>query len=68
MSMVMNMLDNAIDKLQDQHDLILHSDQGWQYQMKKYQHKLVANGIKQSMSRITINLQIQSIPTFVLRK
>ncbi len=51
MSMVMNMLDNAIEKLPDQHDLILHSDQGWQYQMKKYQHKLVTNGIRQSMSR-----------------
>ena len=51
MSMVMNMLDDAIYKLPKDHALILHSDQGWQYQMKNYQHKLAANGIQQSMSR-----------------
>lgn len=31
--------------------LILHSDQGWQYQMKRYQKLLQARGIIQSMSR-----------------
>lgn len=51
MSMVMNMLDNAIKKLPARCNLILHSDQGWQYQMKNYQHKLTANGFRQSMSR-----------------
>ena len=51
MSMVMNMLDEAIEKLPQHCDLILHSDQGWQYQMKNYQRKLIANGIRQSMSR-----------------
>lgn len=51
MSMVMDMLDEAISKLPKEHNLILHSDQGWQYQMKNYQRKLVANGIQQSMSR-----------------
>ena len=35
-NMVMNMLDKAIDKLPKQHELILHSDQGWQYQMENY--------------------------------
>ena len=50
-SMVMNMLDEAICKLPKNSNLTLHSDQGWQYQMKSYQHKLTANGIKQSMSR-----------------
>lgn len=30
---------------------ILHSDQGWQYRMKKYQNKLKQNQIIQSMSR-----------------
>ncbi len=50
-SSVMGMLDKAIEKLPKTHDLILHSDQGWQYQMKQYQHKLVASGINQSMSR-----------------
>lgn len=51
MSMVMGMLDKAIEKLPEQHNLILHSDQGWHYQMKNYQHKLTANKIRQSMSR-----------------
>ena len=32
-------------------NLILHSDQGWQYQMKSYQNLLKAKGITQSMSR-----------------
>ena len=50
-NMVMNMLDKAIDKLPKQHELILHSDQGWQYQMEIYQQKLLTNGIKQSLSR-----------------
>ena len=30
---------------------ILHSDQGWQYQMRGYQNILRENGIQQSMSR-----------------
>lgn len=29
----------------------MHSDQGWQYQMKKYQQMLAQKGITQSMSR-----------------
>jgi len=32
-------------------NLILHSDQGWQYQMKQYQRMLKKKGIVQSMSR-----------------
>ncbi|MCR4789450.1 MAG: IS3 family transposase, partial [Treponemataceae bacterium] len=32
-------------------NLILHSDQGWQYQQKKYQERLQQKGIIQSMSR-----------------
>ena len=50
--MVLNMLDEAVGKLPHQaSNLMLHSDQGWQYQMKKYQNKLKANKITQSMSR-----------------
>ncbi|SFX42984.1 Integrase core domain-containing protein, partial [Thermoactinomyces sp. DSM 45891] len=30
---------------------LLHSDQGWHYQMKKYQHSLKQREITQSMSR-----------------
>jgi len=48
---VMDMLEDAFLKLPDGADLILHSDQGWQYQMKLYQRILKARGIRQSMSR-----------------
>ena len=30
---------------------ILHSDQGWQYQMKEFQYSLKKHSIRQSMSR-----------------
>ena len=45
------MLDKAFSRLPDSSGLILHSDQGWQYQMKSYQNLLKAKGITQSMSR-----------------
>jgi transposase InsO family protein len=48
---VMDMLDKAFAKIHDNTRLILHSDQGWQYQMKQYQHRLKKKGIVQSMSR-----------------
>ena len=51
MSMVTSMLDKAFEKIQDGTDLILHSDQGWQYQQKIYQRMLREKGIRQSMSR-----------------
>ena len=47
----MDMLDKAFTKIPDKTNLILHSDQGWQYQMKHYQYRLQQKGIKQSMSR-----------------
>ncbi len=49
--MTMQMLDGAFKRLQDDTDLILHSDQGWQYQMRGYQLRLQERGIRQSMSR-----------------
>ena len=36
LSMVTTMLDKAFAKIPDGTDLILHSDQGWQYQHKQY--------------------------------
>ncbi len=48
---VMNMLEKALKKADKSASLIMHSDQGWQYQMKQYQSVLKQNGIKQSMSR-----------------
>ena len=51
LSMVTTMLDKAFAKIPDGIDLILHSDQGWQYQHKQYQCMLREKGIRQSMSR-----------------
>ena len=48
---VVMMLKKAFKKIPDNTNLILHSDQGWQYQMKQYQHILKQKGITQSMSR-----------------
>ncbi len=48
---VMNMLERAVKRKDESKSLLLHSDQGWQYQMKQYQGILKQNGIKQSMSR-----------------
>lgn len=48
---VMNMLDKAFEKIPNNTKLILHSDQGWQYQHKQYQFALEKKGIRQSMSR-----------------
>ena len=45
------MLRKAFQHLPEKVDLILHSDQGWQYQMKQYQGLLAERGIQQSMSR-----------------
>ncbi|HVS92057.1 MAG TPA: IS3 family transposase [Mucilaginibacter sp.] len=45
------MLDSAFKKIETNTKLILHSDQGWQYQMRNYQNKLKAREITQSMSR-----------------
>lgn len=49
-SMVTEMLGKAFVKIPDTTNLILHSDQGWHYQMKQYQSLLKQKGIKQSMS------------------
>ena len=48
---VMDMLDKAFKRIPDGTNLIFHSDQGWQYQHKKYQQRLKDKGIRQSMSR-----------------
>ena len=51
LSMVTTMLEKAFEKIPDGTGLILHSDQGWQYQHKQYQRMLREKGIQQSMSR-----------------
>ena len=50
-SLVSDMLEKALDSLPEDHQLLMHSDQGWHYQMKKYRHTLESRGIVQSMSR-----------------
>lgn len=50
-SQVVDMLKKAFRKIPNNTNLILHSDQGWQYQMKQYQKMLTKKGIRQSMSR-----------------
>jgi transposase InsO family protein len=50
-SLVSTMLDQAFNRLTDEDNLLIHSDQGWHYQMKHYRHSLKERGIKQSMSR-----------------
>ena len=48
---VVMMLKKAFKKIPNDTNLMLHSDQGWQYQMSHYQHLLKEKGIIQSMSR-----------------
>ena len=49
--MVGTMLNRAFTHLGPEDRPLLHSDQGWQYQMDKYRQRLDAYGITQSMSR-----------------
>ena len=51
LKMVTSMLEKAFQSIPDGTDLILHSDQGWHYQHKRYREMLSAKGIRQSMSR-----------------
>src|SRR5690606_28648501 len=51
--LVSKMLDKVLDKIETYQNnrLMLHSDQGWHYQMKYFNKTLKQHGIKQSMSR-----------------
>jgi putative transposase len=48
---IRDMLQKALFTLPSQARPLLHSDQGWQYQMKEYQDMLRTRKIRQSMSR-----------------
>lgn len=50
-SLVSSMLKQALATLTGNQAPVLHSDQGWQYQMPAYQRQLAARGLTQSMSR-----------------
>lgn len=49
--LVPNMIQKAFKKLKNHEQPLIHSDQGWQYQMKGYQQTLKQHGMIQSMSR-----------------
>ena len=48
---ITNMLTQVYEKFPILEGLIMHSDQGWQYQMEHYHKRLKEKGILQSMSR-----------------
>ena len=50
-NMIKDMLNKAFEKQHNLNGLILHSDQGWHYQLQQYQNILKDNKIIQSMSR-----------------
>jgi putative transposase len=49
--LVEGMLRQALSQLHCKDKPLLHSDQGWQYQMRSYQRMLREHGVTQSMSR-----------------
>lgn len=50
-NMVMQMLQKSFKKLKPKDKPMLHSDQGWHYQIAPYQRALKQKGLTQSMSR-----------------
>lgn len=50
-TMIESMLKKAFLRRKSMHSLMLHSDQGWQYQMSSYRNILRRQAITQSMSR-----------------
>ena len=50
-ALVGRMLKKALARLSDRERPLLHSDQGWQYQMPAYRRQLADHGLNQSMSR-----------------
>ncbi len=50
-SLVSKMLEKSFQQLTEEDELLIHSDQGWHYQMKKYRHALKERKITQSISR-----------------
>lgn len=49
--MVEEMIESAVSSKSKERSLTIHSDQGWHYQMSRYQKILKQNNITQSMSR-----------------
>ena len=51
LDMVLEMMEGTLRVIGSNSNAILHSDQGWHYQHKRYQNLLKNNNIRQSMSR-----------------
>ena len=51
MEQIKDMLHKAFERFPSVQGLIMHSDQGWQYQHMTYRNELQQHGIIQSMSR-----------------
>jgi putative transposase len=51
LNLAISMLNKAFSKIKDTEGMVMHSDQGWQYQHLLYQNMLKNKGIIQSMSR-----------------
>ncbi len=51
MEQIKDMLHKAFERFPSVQGLIMHSDQGWQYQHMTYRNELLQHGIIQSMSR-----------------
>lgn len=49
-SLVSTMLEREFEHLDERDTLLIHSDQGWHYQMRQYRQALAERGITQSMS------------------
>ena len=51
MKQIKDMLKKAFERFPSVNGLIMHSDQGWQYQHAAYRNELQRHGVVQSMSR-----------------
>lgn len=51
MEQIKDMLKKAFERFPSVNGLIMHSDQGWQYQHTAYRNELQRHGVIQSMSR-----------------
>lgn len=49
--LITKMINSAFKRISNDTHLLLHSDQGWHYQMQDYQKMLKDKGVRQSMSR-----------------
>ncbi len=63
-SLVATMVKKALARLKPQDKPVLHSDQGWQYQMPLYRRMLADRGLTQSMSRKANCLDNAAIESF----